>query len=34
MPANEPIIPAVNLKLQYDSIRDEVDAAVKRVLER
>ena len=31
---NELTIPAVNLKLQYETIREEVEAAVRRVLER
>ena len=31
---NELTIPAVNLKLQYETIREEVEAAVRRVFER
>jgi len=30
----QPKIPAINLKLQYEAIREEADAAIRRVLER
>src|SRR3990170_508239 len=30
----EPVVPAVNLKVQYQAIREEVEAAIREVLER